>query len=418
VTESAAVLPGALQGVKVVELASEHAALAGKILAHLGAEVIVVEPPGGHASRHFEPFLDDVPGHERSLWWWYYNAGKQSVELDLHEAGGAAVFESLVRKSDLVLEGGPPGALGDAGLDFEDFVADCPELVWVSVTPFGRSNPRSAEPFTDLTLQADAGPVWSCGYDDHCLPPVRPGGNQGYHTACLWAVEAALVAVYAQQMQGFGQLVDISMSAACNITTEAATYEWLVAQNTVARQTFRHAAVRVTPPRGMLAADGHTVIGALPRRAHEFQALCEWMTELNLVDQFEVFFFLQMGVERGGVELPEIAADPEAAAVYQAGADAMRLVAGHLSGQEFFVEAQRRGIPAATLCAPEDVLNDPHFAARGFPVEIFHEDVGRPFVYPGPMFHASRSPWMVGRRAPRLDEQGEALRAAAPLTTD
>jgi crotonobetainyl-CoA:carnitine CoA-transferase CaiB-like acyl-CoA transferase len=120
-----------------------------------------------------------------------------------------------------------------------------------------------------------------------------------------------------------------------------------------------------------------------------------------------------MGVERGGVELPEIAADPEAAAVYQAGADGMRLVAGHLSGQEFFVEAQRRGIPAATLCAPEEVLNDPHFAARGFPVEIFHEDVGRPFVYPGPMFHASRSPWVVGGRAPYLDEQGDALRAAA-----
>ena len=72
------------------------------------------------------------------------------------------------------------------------------------------------------------------------------------------------------------------MYAACNVTTEAATYEWLVAQATVQRQTFRHAAVRETPPRLMRSADGGSVIGALPRRASEFRALREWIVELGL----------------------------------------------------------------------------------------------------------------------------------------
>ena len=235
--------PGALVGVRVVELASEHGALAGKILSDLGAEVIVVEPPGGHVSRRFEPFVDDEPGPERSLWWWFYNTGKQSVVLDLQAAAGAARFRSLVESCDVVLEGQPPGVLGELGLDYKDLGGQDTRLVWVSITPFGRSSPRSREPVTDLTLQAGAGPVWSCGYDDHLLPPVRPGGNQGYHTACLWAVEAALVALYARETQGFGQLVDVSMHAACNVTTEAATYEWLVSHATVQRYTFRHAAV-------------------------------------------------------------------------------------------------------------------------------------------------------------------------------
>ena len=193
-------------------MASEHGALAGKILADLGAEVIVVEPPGGHASRRFGPFLDDVPGPERSLWWWYYNTGKLGVALDLHDTSGSDLLRSLVAASDIVLEGEPPGRLAELGLDFESFEPEHPELVWVSITPFGRSSPRSREPMTDLTLQAGAGPVWSCGYDDHLLPPVRPGGNQGYHTACLWAVEAALVAFYARQTLGFGQHVDVSMT--------------------------------------------------------------------------------------------------------------------------------------------------------------------------------------------------------------
>ena len=190
----------------------------------------------------------------------------------------------------------------------------------MSITPFGRSNPRAREPVTDLTLQAGAGPAWSCGYDDHRLPPVRPGGNQGFHTASLWAVEAAMVAFYARQTHGFGQHVDVSMYAACNVTTEAATYEWLVAQATVQRQTFRHAAVRETPPRLMRSADGGSVIGALPRRASEFRALSEWLVELGLVDQFEEFFFLEMGVERGRrPRSPRSRRIPEAAAIYQAG---------------------------------------------------------------------------------------------------
>jgi crotonobetainyl-CoA:carnitine CoA-transferase CaiB-like acyl-CoA transferase len=408
--DTAEMSPGALEGVRVVELASEHGALAGKILADLGAEVIVVEPPGGHASRRFEPFLDDVPGPERSLWWWYYNTGKLSVALDPGDASGAELLRGLIASSDIVLEGEPSGRLAELGLDFDAFAAEHPELVWVSITPFGRTSPRSREPLTDLTLQAGAGPAWSCGYDDHLLPPVRPGGNQGYHTACLWAVEAALVAFYARQTLGFGQHVDVSMHAACNVTTEAATYEWLVAGATVERQTFRHAAVRVTPPRLMTAADGQTVIGALPRRAGEFQALSEWMTELGLSDQFDEFFFVGMGVERGGVELPEIAADPEAAAIYQAGADGLRAVAAHLPGQEFFVQAQTRGIPAAMLFAPEEVVEDPHFVGRGFVVDVHHEDLGRSFRYPGPVFRAPASPWRVRGRAPHVDEHAQQVR--------
>ena len=118
-------------------------------------------------------------------------------------------------------------------------------------------------------------------------------------------------------------------------------------------------------------------------------------------------------MERGGVQIPEVAADPEAAAIYQAGSDALRFVAEHLPAAAFFVEAQQRGIPAAMLAAPEEVLSDPHFVARGFPVEIFHDDLGRSFVYPGPVFRAPASPWRVRGRAPHLDEHGETVRRAA-----
>ena len=191
-------MSGALDGLRVVELASRQAAWAGKLLADLGADVIVVEPPGGHASRAFGPFLDDEPGPERSLFWWNYNTSKRSVVLDLDDTDDATRFRGLAADADIVLEGEEPGRLATLGLDYADLCADDPDLVWVSVTPFGRDTSRAHDPATDLTLLAGGGPVWNCGYDDHMIPPVRGGGNQAFHIASVFAAMSALTAILQQ----------------------------------------------------------------------------------------------------------------------------------------------------------------------------------------------------------------------------
>jgi crotonobetainyl-CoA:carnitine CoA-transferase CaiB-like acyl-CoA transferase len=238
---------------------------------------------------------------------------------------------------------------------------------------------------------------------------VRPGGNQGYNTACIWAVEATMAAVYASQTLGVGQLVDVSMHAASNVSTEAATYEWLVARATVERQTFRHAAVRPTPPRLIVAGDGGYVIVAPPRYTAEFRALAEWTVELGIAEEVDEFFFVEMGVERGGILLSEVDHDPIVAAIYQAGNDCLRALAARLPAKEFFVNAQRRGLPVGMLFAPEDVMEDEHFIERGFPVEIYHEDFDQSFRYPGAPFHSTASPWRTRWRAPHVGEHTETV---------
>src|SRR3954447_8572562 len=105
---------GPLAGLRVVELASDFAALAGKMLGDLGAEVVVVEPPGGHGSRAYGPFVDDQPDPERSLWWWYYNTSKLGVVFDIDTADGRDTFRALAATADIVVEAEPPGRL--AGL--------------------------------------------------------------------------------------------------------------------------------------------------------------------------------------------------------------------------------------------------------------------------------------------------------------
>ena len=172
-----------LDGMRVVELAQRHAAFAGKLLADLGADVIVVEPPGGHASRSYGPFVDDrARTAERSLYWWHYNTSKRGVVLDLDTAADRERFAGLVGNADIVLEGEAPGRLAALGIDHDVLRAEHPELIWVSVTAFGRDSaapPTSRSPTSPCS--PGGGPVWSCGYDDHTIPPVRGGGNQAFH---------------------------------------------------------------------------------------------------------------------------------------------------------------------------------------------------------------------------------------------
>lgn len=402
---------GPLDGLRVVELASEHAAFAGKSLGDLGAEVIVVEPPGGHRSRLYGPFVDDHPDPEGSLWWWHYNTSKLGVTLDL-DGSDAVLFRRLVASADIVLEGEPPGRLAALALDYFQLRESRPELIWASITPFGRDMPRSSEQAVDLTVLAGGGSVWSCGYDDHTVPPVRGGGNQGYQTACLWAVMGILTAVLHRQVSGTGQLVDVNMHAASNVTTELGSYAWLVARETVQRQTCRHAMSAPTMPTTVIAADGREVnTGVPPRTPAEFQSLLDWLDDLGLRESFDEAFFLEMGAAGGDVDLfqamSRVGEDAEAAAIVGAAREAMGFIASRMPAYDFFIGGQRHGLTCGIIYAPEEVLGDPHFRARGFPVDVEHAELGRSVPYPGAPFIASASPWRISRRAPRLGEHND-----------
>jgi crotonobetainyl-CoA:carnitine CoA-transferase CaiB-like acyl-CoA transferase len=391
-------LAGPLTGLRVVELASEWTAYAGKLLADLGAETVLVEPPGGHHTRRFEPFLDDEPGPERSLWFWHYNTSKRGVTVDSTTANGRVRLGELLDAADILLH-------GDRELDVEAVRHGRDALIVVSVTPFGRNGPRAGEHATDLTLLAAGGPVWSCGYDDHSIPPVRGGGNQALHIGGAHAAMAALVAMLHRNVAGVGQHVDVNLYAAANVTTEAATYEWLVARDTVQRQTCRHAGV--FPTASSLAPDvrGRLVhTGVPPRTVGEFEALLRWLEDLGLADEYPETFFLKIGRDRGGVHLSELAEDVEAREIFAAGRNALIFIASTLEDRDFFVEGQRRGLAVGVIYAPEDVVADPHFEARGFPTPVHHEDVDRTFLYPGAPFRAGRSPWRIAHRAPHVGE--------------
>jgi crotonobetainyl-CoA:carnitine CoA-transferase CaiB-like acyl-CoA transferase len=412
-------MSSALEGLRVLELAGERTAFAGKLLADMGADVIVVEPPGGDATRRFGPFAEDRPGRERSLYWWYYNTSKRGVTLELGSPRGRELFEALICRSDVLLEGEDPGRLVELGLGWDRLHRVNEQLVMTSITPFGCSGPRSTAPATDLTLLAGAGPVWSCGYDDHGLPPVRGGGNQAFHTGAHWAVMGTLIALLARPELGRGQHVDVNLHAASNVSTENASYGYLAVGEVVQRQTGRHATALPTPPAQVQCADGrwlNTGIGL--RRPAEFAALCQWLESEGLAEKFGSMDALRTAAARETIDMFAVARDPELAALVASGRDAIAFLAENLGAYAVFMGAQQRGLPMGIIYSPDEAIEDPHLVARGFPVEVYHADLGRSVVYPGAPYRFQGTPWRIASRAPRLGEHSAAVLQDAGVSPD
>ncbi|MGE0387211.1 MAG: CaiB/BaiF CoA transferase family protein [Gammaproteobacteria bacterium] len=399
----------ALAGLRVIELANERIALAGKLLGDMGADVILVEPPGGDPARRYAPFVDDIPGPDRSLYWWHYNTSKRSVVLDLDTAADRDRFRALLRGADILLESEPVRRLADLGLDYADLASANPGLLHAAVTPYGRRFPDSDLPCTDLTVLAGGGPVWSNGYDDHALPPVRGGGNQGWNIGCHYAVMALLTALLHRMATGEGQFIDVSFHAAANVTTEAASFFWLGAKQTVQRQTGRHAMVQPTIPVQVRCADGRYVnSGVPPRFPEEFQRLLAWLDKLGIGAEFPERVFLEQGAQwQGAFDIMKVGVDDEITAIFGAGREGMRLIASKLPAYEFFIGCQEMDLAAGIIYSPEEAIQDPHFQARGMQVPIEHPEIGRTVHYPGAPYVLPASPWRIARRAPRLGEHDD-----------
>lgn len=398
----------ALNGLRVIELAREPIAFAGKLMGDMGADVILVEPPGGDPCRDYPPFLDDTPGEDRSLYWWHYHTSKRSVVIDLDDADGRDTFRALIATADVLIEAEPPKRLAELGLDYDDLIAHKEDLIHIAVTPFGRKDPKSELPTTDLTVMAGAGPPWSCGYDDHSLPPIR-GPRQGYQTASNFAFMSTLTAILYRDLHGEGQFIDVSMHAASNVTTEAGSYRWLVRQETVQRQTGRHASTTPSTDSQKLSADGRHVTTGVPARTPEaFARLNEFVKEKGIDRELPEAVFLEMGANwEGPFDTSMIGKDDAVTAIFGAGREALKLFASKVPAQQFFFECQSAGYPVGVVNSPEEAFEDEHFKARGLHVDVYHEDIDRTITYPGAPYRLPASPWKISRRAPKLGEHNE-----------
>jgi crotonobetainyl-CoA:carnitine CoA-transferase CaiB-like acyl-CoA transferase len=200
--------PRLLEGLRVVDLSGEPAALTGRILADLGADVVKIEPPGGDPLRAALP-VDSAT--QESLRFAAWNAGKRRVEVS---GPDDARLGPLLSTCDVVLSTpGWPGAM-DVGEEL------APQAVWVKVTAFGGDGPRASWRASDLGIMAASGNMFSTGDPDR--PPVRCTEPSGYAHAGPEAAMATLTAL----ATGRPQVVDVSLHETVLVSNMAGPLRW------------------------------------------------------------------------------------------------------------------------------------------------------------------------------------------------
>jgi len=189
-----------LAGLRVVDVAGEPAAMTGRILADLGADVVKVEPPGGDPLRAVPPLGPDGTSLRFVAW----NAGEACLEAS---AADDPRLDELLGAADVVLA--TPGWPGALDLD----PGRAPQAVWVLVTPFGRDGPRAHWRASDLGVMASTGNMYCTGDPDRA--PVRCTEP----TAWAHVGPEAVVATLSALATGRPQVVDVSAQEAVMIAS-------------------------------------------------------------------------------------------------------------------------------------------------------------------------------------------------------
>jgi crotonobetainyl-CoA:carnitine CoA-transferase CaiB-like acyl-CoA transferase len=411
---SSTVKPGILAGLRVVEVADESGEYCGLVLGGLGAEVVKVEPPGGNATRHIGPFLDDVPGPERSLHFWAYNRGKQSVVLDLDTAEGKAGLRRLLEGADILLDSTRGRVNAALGLDREALPVAFPGLIVARITPFGDVGPWKDFQASDLVHLALGGVMMNCGYDPapgqhYDLPPIAPQAWHAYHIAGEQMAIGIVAALIHRHRTGEGQDISCAVHEAVSKNTELDVMSWVMRRAPLFRQTCRHATEQPT----QIPNIGHTKDG-------------RWFiaSGVSARDQANLVPFLARYNMQADLEAPPEGADLKARNVPGSTASdegkahlievVQRFIRAHTHEALPWREAQDAGLLWAPLRKPHENAADPHWQVRGTFAEINHPELGRSFTYPVSKWVSDRTAWQAGRRAPLLDEDGARLRGEAP----
>ncbi len=200
-------MPGPLDGVRVLDLTR---ALAGPyctlMLGDMGADVVKIELPGsGDETRGWgPPFVEGESSYFMSI-----NRNKRSVTVDLKQDRGREILHKLAARSDVLVENFRPGAMDRLGLGYEQVAKLHPRLVYCSISGFGQTGPRAAQPAYDQILQGMGGGMSLTGPVDG--PPTKFGIPIGDIAAGMFGAYAVACALFARNATGKGQWIDTSM---------------------------------------------------------------------------------------------------------------------------------------------------------------------------------------------------------------
>ncbi|MGI9163118.1 MAG: CaiB/BaiF CoA transferase family protein [Mycobacterium sp.] len=328
-----------LSGVRVLDVTDGPAGKATRFLGDLGADVILVEPPSGVASRKAQPHCGSSSYEFVTTHW-----NKRSVALDLADPVDRDEFLRLSDTADVVVESLSPGALAEFGLGPAALRKRNPSLVVASVTAFGQRGPYRDWRGPEAVVIAQSSALTRSGAPGR--EPLAPPGPFAQETAAVQAAYCILLAYFRSLHSGDGDYVDCSLF---DMSVQGLDPGYGMAGSATAGRPLRDLPLGrpdVTMRYPIIAcADGFVRICMLAPK--HWRAMFDWLGQPAE--------FADPALERIG---PRYAAwdriKPRIAELF-----ATR------SRAELLSEAVRRGVPMAALNSPQEILASDHVRERG-----------------------------------------------------
>ncbi len=400
-----------LGDIRVLDLTDQKGVYCTKLLADLGADTIKIEKPGGDPMRRVGPFFHDESDPEKSLYWFQFNTSKRGITLNLETADGREILKQLVGSADVVVETFPPGHLAEVGLGYSVLRQLNPGLVLTSITPFGQTGPHRDFKGSDLIAQAMGGLMYLAGFPED--PPHKLHGSQAYHSASVQAAVGTMVALYARELTGTGQHVDVSLQESVLMAQETAMQYYDLRKEITRRSATE--APRL-PGIGLYPCkDGHIWSFVIPGTGAGWDVIVDWMDTEGMAGdlkgpEWEEVFRL-VGDLRALVAL---AADPETLGNFLAkSAHVNEMLATFIMShtkKEIYEAAASRLVMMVPAQNTKDLVESRQLKALGYFADVEHPELGMRLRYPGaPYYHISDAPWRVSRRAPLIGEHNSEI---------
>lgn len=371
-----------LEGVRILALEQMQALpYATQLLARLGADVVKVESvKGGDLGRGSQPGITDPDGRFVGATYLRNNLDKKSICVDLKAPEGKQLILDLAPKFDIVAENFKGGALSRMGLGYDDIAAVHPGVIYLSVSGFGNTveTPYDGWPAYAAVAEAMSG-IYDYKLEPGRPPAVSPVGALGDIGTALFGTIGILAALRHRDRTGLGQYIDVAMFDAMVSMTDLVTNFWSLG-------------LRPAPGQGLAmvldgfeASNGWFIIQV--GREHEFERLAnlvgkpEWLTDERLSTRAgwreHMDDILRPGVKAWAADKTNIEA-------CKALADA--------------------GVAAGPCLTAQQVIDDPHVAARNMLMEIPRPEGGDPVLTPGNPIKMSRVSEGPDVRMPWLGE--------------
>ena len=340
-----------MTGVRILALTQLGAGpYAMTLLGDLGAEIIKIEDPtiGGDEARTVPPFVGDGD----SPYFQSLNRNAKSLTLNLRTPAGRDIFHRLVRVADVVYANARGDLPTKLGLDYPSLRAVNPRIVCCSLSGFGKTGPRAADPGYDFLMQALAGFMSVSG--DPGAPPTRCGVSVVDFSGGLASAVGLLIGLMRARATGIGCDVDVSLlDTAVSMLNYLAVWSLrgyhLERQPDSAHQTL-------VPSQNFPTRDGHIVIMCMKEK------------------------FWQRLADRVGVG--HLKEDPRFRSVQDRLAHRVELIAllkevMQRKSTSEWLSILRGHVPCAPVYTVEDALRDEQVLAREMVIEVQHAQFGR-----------------------------------------